>query len=380
MECGRIDGQRGFSLVALLVSLSVMSVMAMALMTMQKNHFQANAAVQWDLDVYTFRRNIVSQTDCNETWKRLRVNPVRGQSIPVDLYAAPSSRPGSGVRKILEGRPEGTPFGSKVVFRFRADLTEQGIVLLARADGGSGAVPGTTRAVARHPVLGENHKWRDWNDASPGNMPLCTPEQGVADSGDTNREFAAELVLTRQSTLVAKDGDMNVTVLHAVDGGGDCHNILVLNCNLASGRRTFRLGQEDARERFVLPEGRSCDVSVESRLRSGGGSCKAGYVTGIRKSNDKGAGSMVSDNALTMQQGWSSYRIQWEDRLAYADDGRRCDGGKGDPGACQRLRAMDWNDGVWMIEGSPASSRPASSASQSPAQSSGRFGALSSQR
>ena len=345
----RVDRESGFGLVSALVALSVMSVMALSLLSLMKNQFHANAAVQWDLDVYTFRRNIVSQSDCAETYNRVGRFAAKGKSVPVDLYTAPSSHSGGQPRRILEGRPEGTPFGSNLVFRFRADLRDDGIHLMARSEQPGGKGP------ARHPVLGVNHKWKDWASASPGNMPLCTPEQGRGTAGsESTKEFTAELVLTRQSKLVAKDGDINVAALHAVDGGGDCQNTLVLTCDLAAGRRVFELGREDSRASFALAKDRSCDVTVVSRLRSGSGSCKGGYLTGLRPSGSTGAATLSSDNALTMQQGWSSYRVQWEDRLAYADDGKKCAGGKGDQLACDRLRAMDWNDGIWLIEGTPA--------------------------
>jgi hypothetical protein len=345
VEVAVVSSQSGFSLVSALVSMSVISVLALSMMSLQSRHFKANAAVQWDLDVFTFRRSIVSQVDCEETLRRLPTRAVAGRAVPVDLFSAPSAARGNQPRRLLEGRPDGTLFGN--AFRFRADLTTDGVRLMAKAE----PRPGTKEAL--HPVLGANHKWRQWADSSPGDMPLCPPDLGsAAPLSAAAEQFTGELVLTTSSQLFAKDRSMEVSLLQSVDGGGDCQNTLVLECDLGSGgRRTFRLGEESARANFVLPRDKACNVRVESRLRAGSGTCQSGVVTGLRRGAAGGDRQMTSDNALTMQQGWSAYRIQWEDRLAYADDGKACARGKGDQNACARLRAMDWNDGIWLVQG-----------------------------
>jgi hypothetical protein len=201
------------------------------------------------------------------------------------------------------------------------------------------------------------HDMTNWRDTSPGGAELCdasSPASGPkSDDAIENPEFDAELVLLPSSEIIARDGDVNVSILHAVDGGGDCQNSLIIECSAGSaGQKSYSLGREKDRVRFLLPKDKRCSVRVESRLKRGTGDCQSGRITGMGAAPLSGAADS-SDNALTMQQGRSSFRIQWEDRLAYAADGQKCNGGKGDQGACARLRAMDWNDGIWIMKGDP---------------------------
>lgn len=323
----------GFSLVGVMVGMSVMSLLGLALMNLLGSQYRANAALNLDMDRLTVWRGLVNRTSCERS--KPAALPAKG-IIALPLFSA-----NGGV--VLPAKLEGELLGR---FTYRAVLDSKGDVYIE-----SRGVTKDGRSL-RDPV--GNFDLGQWKQLTPNRAPLCSfgpnagDQKGNADAKarvfeDPEEDTSASLMLFANSTIKALGGDIAVTAEYMLDGAYSCRNELVLKCD----GKEMSLSREGQSVSFTLRENRGCYVEVRSRRVEGqAGSCTPGRIAG------PGA-----KNAQTAMQGHNLWRIQWEDRLASREDAERCyaqrragfDLMKQD--ACLRTKAMDWNDGIWSIRG-----------------------------
>jgi hypothetical protein len=330
LKPGQSVRDQGFSLVSVMVAMSVMSILGLALMNLLGSQYRASAAMNLDMDRLTVWRGFVNRTDCERS--KAAALPPTG-TAPIALFSK-----SGGV--VLPAKIEGERLGR---FTYRAVVDNKGDVFIESRGSAEG------RSL-RDPA--GNFDLSNWKSLT--SAPICsagggTPNpQGTADARnrapvDPDEDTSARLVLFANSVLKALDGDIAVTAEYILDGGYSCRNQLVFTCD----GKEMSLSREDQTVSFTLRQDRGCYVEVRSRTAEGAsGNCQSGPIAGAR-----------GKNAATAMQGFNLYRIQWEDRLANRDDAEKCFAQKraGVPllkqFACQRTEAMDWNDGIWSIRG-----------------------------
>ena len=336
MKCGGLvnRGQstrdRGFSLVSVMVGMSVMSILGLAMMNLLGSQYRASAAMNLDMDRLTVWRGFVNRTDCERS-KAASLPP--SGTAPIALYSK-----SGGV--VLPAKTEGERLGR---FTYRAVVDNKGDVFIESRGSAEG------RSL-RDPA--GNFDLSNWKSLT--SAPICSAgggPQGLSGNADPrsrapvdpDEDTTARLMLFANSTIKALDGDVAVTAEYILDGGYSCRNQLVLTCD---GKEMI-LARQDQTVSFTLRQDRGCYVEVRSRPAEGpSGNCQSGPIAGAR-----------GKNAATAMQGFNLYRIQWEDRLASREDAEKCFKQKRDgvpllkQFACQRTEAMDWNDGIWSIRG-----------------------------
>ncbi len=336
MKCGGLINlnqstvDRGFSLVSVMVGMSVMSILGLALMNLLGSQYRASAAMNLDMDRLTVWRGFVNRTDCERS--KVASLPASG-TAPIALFSK-----SGGV--VLPAKNEGEKLGR---FTYRAIVDIKGDVFIESRGSAEG------RSL-RDPA--GNFDLSNWKSLT--SAPICSAvggtsgQSGSADGRarapvDPDEDTTARLMLFANSTLKALDGDIAVTAEYILDGGYSCRNQLVFVCD----GKEMSLARESQTISFTLRQDRSCYVEVRSRPAEGqSDNCQSGRIAGPG-----------GKNAATAMQGFNLYRIQWEDRLASREDAEKCFAQKraGVPllkqFACQRTEAMDWNDGIWSIRG-----------------------------
>lgn len=335
VELRMFGNQKGFSLVGSLVSLAVLSAASLGFMKLMTSHFKANAAVSNDLEREAMKRSLMQRVDCEKTGE------ANGQTSPRRKTAV-ELRSRSG-RVVLPLAANGQKMGK---FHYRALNLGNGVIQV------ESRMVDATGNVVKHPVLANVKRKNsagvevsanyDWNPLFSPETPLCDlrdlqgadPENPAKEGED----LSAELVYHQSGRFQALRGDIRIDVELVLDGGLDCRSDLVFQCD---GGGSIRVSDQDPKGSVLLPKDRFCTVEVKN---AGGSNCASGTIN--------------KANGLTAKQGFNQWRVQWEDRLADRKDSLTCAAVK-DPvaklsnAACQRLKAIDWNDAIWHIRGAP---------------------------
>ena len=332
--------ESGFSLVSSMVSIAVVSIVGLALMKLMGSQMKATAAVQIDMDREAVKKSLLERIDC--------------------AASTPSALPKSGLsyielkgkngKTVLPAAGNGVQIGK---FHYRASVNADGdLNVESRLLNASGEV-------ASHPLLGQARQidpvtkqpgkslLLDWSSLFPQEAPLCS-FSGGSGSVDPDEDTSAELVYLPNGRFRAERGDLLVEIDFIADGASSCKNNLRFSDEKELDCPKKVISREGEKIRFILKKDQACTARVESSLVDGAGPCEGGKL-------NKG-------NGLTVKQGTNQWRVQWEDRLVSRRDSEECKREQrrrlpvSAQRACNKIKAVDWNDAIWHIRARPVKS------------------------